>query len=138
MATSSIKQSLYTRPHQRNRANLDNLHTAQSEIFFDDTDRHSVQRHDDFRDPHHMRLDELSATISNALLAIKNDQLLSTMLEEQTSKEFAQQRIKEIIEECIDNDRETLIEQLSHKYQVLETEYIALEQEYTKVRFLFL
>jgi hypothetical protein len=86
-----------------------------------------------FNEACQMRLQELSDSLTEALAALKNDELLAAMFDDKTSKGFAKQRIREIIEECIDNDRETLIKHLYKQNALLQEDYNRLDEEYLKV-----
>lgn len=81
------------------------------------------------------RVQTLSEGIKDAFKLIQNDDLIETMRQDKTSEEFVNQRVKEIIEECINNDRESLIERLSQEVAELRGEYMKLEHENSKVKF---
>ena len=51
------------------------------------------------------------------------------MKQDPTSVEFVNQRVKEILEECINNDKEALLDKISHQYSYLKSEYSKLENE---------
>src|SRR4051812_24869010 len=132
--TSSPKLRDYDSKRQNlQRDNLGKIATVESRMYFDDLAKVPDYKNSSAKDVYEMRLQELGQTLGNVLLAIRNDQLLSTMMEEQTSQGFAQQRIREIIEECIDTDREALLKHLSQEYATLESEHHTLEEEYNKV-----
>jgi len=81
------------------------------------------------------RVQALSEGVKDAFRLIQNDDLIDTMRQDRTSEEFVNQRVKEIIEECINSDRESLMERLSHEVAELRGEYVKLEQENSKVKF---
>jgi len=120
--------------HRYKRDNLEKLETVFSKEDSEDFGRESMLKHGHHaKDYYEMRLSELSKTVASTVAALTDDQLLSTMLEEPTSRPFAQHRVKEIIEECMENDREGLIKQLTEQFAALESDYCELEQEYSKV-----
>lgn len=105
---------------------------SNSNIEFDTT---SSYQH--LREYYEMRLKEFSSTLTNTVSSIVNDPLMSTMQGEATSQQFVVQRIQEIIEECIHNDRESLVRHLYQQKEILETEYQRLEIEYENVSSLY-
>jgi len=115
------------------KGNLEKLETVVSKEDSDYFGRDSLEKHENLKEFYEMRLSELSKTVASTVAALTDDQLLSTMLEEPTSRPFARHRVKEIIEECMENDREGLIKQLSEQLSVIEADYGNLEQEYSRV-----
>lgn len=130
MTTSPRLQTLGNRLSKAKRGHLDKIETTESKLYLD-TMLNEVNKRD--KEIYESRIQELSNTLLNSIAAIKGDQLLSTMMEELTSQEFAQHRIKEIIEECIETDREALIQDMAQRNSALELDYNDLEQEYLKV-----
>ena len=86
-----------------------------------------------FKNFYEMRMQALQESIKDAVYQIINDDLLKTMKEDSTSFEFSHQRIKEIFEDVISNDREVIIEKLTMQYSNLKNEYAKCEEEKNKV-----
>jgi len=105
----------------------------ESRISYGSLELESSSRYQQLREFYEMRLREFGDTIANTVSSITNDPLLITMKGEATSQQFIQQRIQEIIEECLYSDREALIKQLSHQNSALEADFHKLEIEYEKV-----
>ena len=128
-------QGLSSRFSKVKRGHLDKIETTESKLFLETMLNETNKKE---KDIYESRVQELSNTLLNSMAVIKDDQLLSTMMEESTSQEFAQHRIREIIEECIENDREAIIQDIAERNTALEVEYADLEQEYSRVNKLLL
>ncbi len=85
-----------------------------------------------------MRLQGLNESIKEAFRLVQSDDLIDTMRQDQTSEEFVNQRVKEILEECITNDREALVDKLSQENADLRSEYNKIGYENTKVLLLYI
>lgn len=83
------------------------------------------------------RLETLAQGISDAFRLVQSDELIDTMRQDMTSEEYVNQRVREIIEECINSNREALMEQLSQQIVDLHLEYGRLENENVKVNINF-
>ena len=64
---------------------------------------------------------------------IISDELLLTMKDDPTSLEFVNQRVREIFEEVITNDREIILEKIYKQYSYLKVEYKKIEEEKKQV-----
>lgn len=82
-----------------------------------------------------MRVEALGEGIREAFQLVQNDELIETMRQDETSEEFVNQRVKELIEECINGNREALIEKFAQEIANLHGEFAKLENENTKVSF---
>lgn len=81
-----------------------------------------------------MRFQSLQETIKGVYHQILEDELLSAMKEDSSSTDFVNQRVKEIFEEVIENDREIYIEKLMSQYTYMKTMYKQLEEDLRKVK----
>lgn len=75
------------------------------------------------------RFQALQETIKSVYSQILEDELLHAMKEDSSSTEFLHQRVKEIFEEVIENDREIYIEKLMTQYSYVKNLYKQLEDE---------
>lgn len=81
------------------------------------------------------RLENLKEDIKLVFQKIVSDDLVRTMKEDPTSLEFVNQRVREIFEEVISNDREIILEKIYKQYSFLKSEFKKLEEEKQKVNF---
>ena len=58
------------------------------------------------------------------------------MKQDEASEEFLNQRVREIIDECMYNDREVMIEKLSYQYTHLKVELSRTDQENIRVLYI--
>lgn len=79
------------------------------------------------------RLELLKEDIKLVYQSIVSDDLLRTMREDPTSVEFVSQRVREIFDEVITNDREALLEKVYRQYTALKSDYRKLEDDKKKV-----
>ncbi len=79
------------------------------------------------------RVRELKDDIRQAFKLIQKDALIDTMRQDSASEEYINQRVTEIIEDCISNHRETALEKLALQCGYLKTEFSRSEQEHIKV-----
>jgi 2-keto-3-deoxy-galactonokinase len=135
MKNTSEVHDLLASNRAHKRANIAQLDTIESKMFYGGTHRESERKNTNSNEVFDVRIQELANTLAKVFAAIKNDELLSTMMDDPTSKKFAEHRVREIIEECISNDRENLLKDLYQQNATLETENYDLEQEYAKVYF---
>jgi Chromosome segregation ATPases len=91
------------------------------------------QRYTQLRNLYEMRIQAMQDSLKNAFKLVQGDELIETMKNDATSEEFINQRVKEIIEEVLYNEREVLIEKLSQQHALLRTEFIKLEQEHNRL-----
>ena len=68
------------------------------------------------------RLDSLRSQISDLLLRLSKDEILTQMLEDPVSNDYKLQRAKEIIEESLNFEQEALIDRLMQSNALLKTE----------------
>lgn len=135
MKNTSEVHDLLASNRAHKRGNIAQLDTIESKMFYGGTHRESARKNTNSNEVFDVRIQELANTLAKVFAAIKNDELLSTMMDDPTSKKFAEHRVREIIEECISNDRENLLKDLYQQNATLETENYDLEQEYAKVYF---
>jgi hypothetical protein len=83
------------------------------------------------------RFQALKETIKSVFNHIQEDELLGAMKEDTTSFEFLNQRVKEIFEEVIENEREAYIEKLIGQYNYVKGLFKNMEDEMKKVGLLF-
>lgn len=88
----------------------------------------------DIKQMRDMRFQSLQETIKGVYHQILEDELLSAMKEDSSSTDFVNQRVKEIFEEVIENDREIYIEKLMSQYTYMKTMYKQLEEDLRKVK----
>lgn len=69
------------------------------------------------------RIRGISEDIRSAFKLVQTDALIDTMRQDSASEEFVHQRVKEIIEDCLANDREALLEKIVIQYNHLKNEY---------------
>ena len=79
------------------------------------------------------RVEALTQGIRDAFCLVQNDELIETMRQDLTSEEYVNQRVREIIEECINSNREALMEQLSQQIVDLHLQFGKLENENIRV-----
>lgn len=84
------------------------------------------------------RVRGLSEDIRNAFKIIQNDALIDTMRQDSASEEFISQRVKEIIDDCLANDRETLLEKMALQCSYLKSEFSKAEEENMRVKYFIL
>ena len=80
------------------------------------------------------RFQTLKETIKSVYNQIQEDELLGAMREDITSFEFMNQRVKEIFEEVVENEREVYIEKLIGQYNYVKGLYKNMEDEFKKVK----
>ncbi len=81
------------------------------------------------------RVKGLSDDIRHAFTLVQSDALIDTMKHDTASEEYISQRVKEIIEDCLSNDRELLLEKMALQNAYLKGEFSQSEQENLKVIF---
>jgi len=81
------------------------------------------------------RVKSLSDDIKNAFVLIQKDMLIDTMKQDAASGEYINQRVREIIDDCISNDREVLLEKMALQCSYLKNEFSNSEHEHMKVIF---
>ena len=96
-------------------------------------ERDYQQKLQQLRNIYEMRVQALSESIKDAFRLVQNDDLVQTMREDVTSQEFVNQRVKEIIEECLNNEKEDLIDKLSRENADFRGEFSKLEHENARV-----
>jgi hypothetical protein len=79
------------------------------------------------------RLEVLKEDVKLVYQRISSDDLLHTMKEDPTSVEFVNQRVREIFDDVISNDREIILEKVYKQYANLKGEYRKMEEEKKKV-----
>ena len=79
------------------------------------------------------RFQSLEETIKGVYQQILDDELLGAMREDSSSTDFVAQRVKEIFEEVVENEREIYIEKLLSQYNYMKNMYKQLEDELRKV-----
>jgi hypothetical protein len=94
-----------------------------------------LSRYAQLKGIYEMRIQTLQESIKNAFKLVQSDELIDTMRQDLTSGEFINQRVREIIDECINSDREALIEKLTQQFSLLKAEYAKLEQENNRVNY---
>jgi len=82
------------------------------------------------------RVKSLGDDIKNAFNLVQKDVLIDTMRHDPASGEYINQRVKEIIEDCISNDREILLEKMALQISYMKNEFSNSEQEHLKVLFI--
>ena len=83
-----------------------------------------------------MRIQSFQETLKTIFLSVQKDELLDTMKQDEASEEFLNQRVREIIDECMYNDREVMIEKLSYQYTHLKVELSRTDQENIRVLYI--
>ena len=73
-------------------------------------------------------------TLRELFKVVQQDELIDTMKQDSASEEFVALRVKEIVAEYLESQRETHIEKISNQYSALKVEYIKLQQDLSKVR----
>jgi hypothetical protein len=94
-------------------------------------DNYQVQESNDEYNPQYQYLKKwfesrvrgISEDIRSAFKLVQSDALIDTMRQDSASEEFVHQRVKEIIEDCLANDREALLEKIVIQYNHLKNEY---------------
>lgn len=99
-----------------------------------DLEREYQQKYLQLQHLYEMRVEALGEGIKEAFRLVRTDDLIDTMRQDETSEEFVNQRVREIIEECINGNKEALIDKLSHEVAELHGEFAKLENENTKVK----
>ena len=79
------------------------------------------------------RLENLKEDIKLVYQRLSSDELMLTMKEDPTSVEFLNQRVREIFDEVISNDREIILEKVYKQYANIKSEYRKLEEEKKRV-----
>ena len=81
------------------------------------------------------RFKSLEITISNITNRIEKDELIDILRQDPVSEGFTVLRINEIIQECLQRDRETFVSQFGEDLRVIRDEMVPKEQqqEYIKV-----
>ena len=98
-----------------------------------DTEREVNDKHSEMKQIYEMRIRSFSENFKQLFNLVGNDQMLSTMKRDNSSMEFANQRVKEIIEDFLHSEREYTIEKLASQYSLLKNEYQKLIAEISKV-----
>lgn len=96
-------------------------------------EREYQQKYQQLKHLYEIRVQTLSEGIREAFRAVQTDDLIDTMRQDTTSEEYIQHRVKEIIEECLNNQRESFVDRLSQENAELHAEFAKLELENTKV-----
>ena len=118
--TRSPKRSTYTRSPSRSQdaINADNEIKAQQ-----------------LAKMYEKRLEILKESLQDAFGIVKSDNLIDTMKTDVSASEYAYERVKQIIEKCINDDKEALVDKLCQENADLKSECFKLDQENLKVRF---
>lgn len=101
----------------------------------DDIDNDYNSKYHHLKKWYETRVRELSEDIKKAFLIVQSDVLIETMRQDPASREFINQRVQEIIEDCLSNDREILLEKMAAHCSQLKSDYTKLEQDSIKVVF---
>ena len=80
-----------------------------------------------------LRIQSFQDTLKSIFMLIQKDELLDAMKQDEASEEFMNQRVREIIDDCLYNDREIMIEKLTYQYSHLKVELSKIEQENNRV-----
>lgn len=83
---------------------------------------------------HEARFETLKESLKGIYKRLLDDEILKVMREDHSSSDFINERIEEIFNEVIDNDREELLNKFAEKYQVLKNQYEDLLIEKEKVK----
>ena len=118
------------RPNSRGSYAIDNLTRSELEKEYN-------QRVTQLRNIYEMRVQAIHEGVKTAFRLVQADDLIETMKNDSTSDEFVALRVKEIIDEVLYNEREAVLEKLSHQYAFLRTEAGKLEEENIRVRLNF-
>lgn len=81
-----------------------------------------------------VRFETLKESLKGIYKRLLDDEILKVMREDHSSSDFINERIEEIFNEVIDNDREELLNKLAEKYQILKNQYDELLFEKEKVK----
>ena len=101
-----------------------------------DVEREVSERVAQIKQVYEMRTRSLSENLKQLYSLVSNDQLINTMKRDNCSMEFANQRVKEIIEDFLHSEREYTIEKIASQYSLLKNEYQKLLTELSRVNFL--
>ena len=108
-------------------------HNEQSFNDSEDANLEGDKKYEQLRKLYNLRLETVQESIKRSIEAIQTDKLMDTLKEEEYVAQYGYERIKEILNQCINNDRETLIEKLSQDYAELKSDYLKLDQANSKV-----
>lgn len=101
---------------------------------WDETGIENDPKYQQLKEMFDARIETVEESIKKAFELIQTDNLIDTLKQDATTSEYVYDRVKEIVETCIKNDREALIERVCQQYANLKSEYYKLEQENIKVR----
>ena len=110
--------------------------SSQSDNKISDQDNDYNSKYHHLKKWYETRVRELSEDIKQAFLIVQSDVLIDTMRQDPASREFINQRVQEIIEDCLSNDREILLEKMATHSSQLKSDYAKLEQDSIKVVFI--
>lgn len=99
-----------------------------------DPDRETSDKIAQVKQIYEMRIRSLNENFKQLFNLVSNDQLLNMMKRDNSSMEFANQRVKEIIEDFLHSEREYTIEKIATQYSLLTSEYQKLHTELIRVR----
>jgi len=89
----------------------------------------------ELRNLREIRFQALQETIKGVYQQIMEDELLVAMKEDSSSTDFVNQRVKEIFDEVIENEREIYIDKIMSQYSYMKGMYKQLEDELRKVHY---
>jgi hypothetical protein len=85
------------------------------------------------RSLYEIRFKSLEDTIRKITKKLETDELLETMHQDKSSGEFVSLRIREIIDDCLQDEREMLIDNLTRRCNSLRREQQASDELYAQV-----
>ena len=136
MTSKKNRSSVYDSSYRQNTlGSPKDLNTSSDRSFYlrNEMERDYQMKVQQLKQMYEMRIQGLNESIKEAYKLVQGDDLIDTMRQDQTSEEFVSQRVKEIIEECISNDREILVDKLSQENAELRAEYNKIAHDNSKV-----
>jgi len=128
---SSVHDSSY---RQNTLGSPKDLNTSDRSFYLrNEFERDYQMKYQQLKQLYEMRIQGLNESIKEAYRLVQSDDLIDTMRQDQTSEEFVNQRVKEILEECINNEREALVDKLTQENAELRAEYNKIGYENSKV-----
>lgn len=98
-----------------------------------DTDREFNDKLAQIKQIYDMRVKSLSENLKQIFDLVQNDQLINTMKQDSSTIGFANHRVKEILDEFLNAEREHVVEKLSTQYSLIKVEYQKLQAEFSRV-----
>lgn len=131
MMDNSLRKDAFGTPYNMQSPNRLGVNDSMSNRF--DANREFNEKLANLRQMYEMRIQSFQDSVKQVFSLVQKDELIDTMKQDPASEEFVLIRVKEVIDEVLNSDRESLIEKLSNQCSMLKVDNQRLQQEYSRV-----